>query len=59
MYALHAIVMAAAQSEENSRTRLDYLSEVPETAWDSRDDYSAQRYREETLASIARNMALN
>jgi cold shock protein len=59
MYTLHAIVMAAAQSEEDDRTRLDYLSEVPETAWDSREDYSPQRYREDTLASIARHLALN
>jgi hypothetical protein len=59
IYALHAIITAASQSTEDDRIRLDYLSEVPETAWESREDYSAQRYREDTSASFADHLALN
>jgi hypothetical protein len=53
-YALHAIVLAAAQTDDDHRSRLDYLSEMPETAWEPRHDQTAATYRDETLAMLAR-----
>jgi hypothetical protein len=58
-YSLHAIVMASHTSADDYRTALDYLSELPERAWESRSDFSAQNYRDQTLASIASNISLS
>jgi hypothetical protein len=58
-YSLHAIVMAAEQSDDDGRSRLDYLSELPEMAWESRHGFAAENYRDETLAMFARQILLS
>ena len=54
-----AVAQASHTSADDYRTALDYLSELPERAWESRSDFSAQNYRDQTLASIASNISLS
>jgi non-ribosomal peptide synthetase component F len=59
MYALRAIIAASTPSADDHRAQLDYLSELPEAAWESWYDVSVLSSREETLAWIARNISLS
>jgi hypothetical protein len=59
MYALRAIIAASTPSADDHRAQLDYLSELPEAAWESWNDVSVLSSREETLAWIARNISLS
>jgi hypothetical protein len=58
-YSLHAIVMAAERSGDDGRIRLDYLSELPEAAWEARNDFSAKNYREESLKMLVGRISLS
>jgi hypothetical protein len=57
-YALRAVIMIATPSADDSRSQLDYLSDLPLNAWEAMDGFCAG-WREETLASIVRNMSLS
>jgi len=57
-YALRAVIVACAQSAEDRRSQLDYLSDAPMDAWELMDGFHAG-WRDEAITGIARNMAFS
>ncbi len=60
MHALRAIITSATPLwEDDYRTQLDYLSELPLSAWEEQNGASPQKCRDDTLTFIARRIALS
>jgi len=56
MYTLRAVILARTPDAGDCRKQIDYLSALPETAWGPWMDHTSQEIREDTLASITRNL---
>jgi hypothetical protein len=56
MYTLRAIILARTPTAQDYRDQLDYLSALPETAWEERSGYTAPQVRHDTLSAIRHNL---
>jgi hypothetical protein len=56
MYTLRAIILARTPTAQDYRDQLDYLSGLPETAWEEQPGYTAPQVRHDTLSAIKRNL---
>ena len=56
-YTLRAVILACTPDVVASRRQLDYLTALPESAWEPWLEHTAQDIRDETLAAISRSIA--
>ena len=56
VYALRGVVLARMPGIADYRAQLDYLTDLPESAWPEIADHSARECREETLAGTRRSI---
>jgi hypothetical protein len=54
MYTLRAVILARTPDASDCRQQIDYLSALPETAWEPWMEHTSREIREETLAGITR-----
>ena len=57
MYTLRAVIVARTPKVSDSQEQLDYLTGLPEMAWDCHAEYTLQEVREATLDAIRRSIA--
>ena len=55
-YALRGVILALMPEIADYRAKLDYLTDLPETAWPETADHSARECRQETLAGTRRSI---
>jgi hypothetical protein len=56
MYTLRAVILARTPEVSDCRQQVDYLSALPEMAWEPWMQQTSREIREETLAGIARSI---
>ena len=56
-FTLRAVILAYTPEIVDQQRQLDYLTALPEAAWDANAGWSASEVRDETLTAISRSIA--